>query len=292
MKSWKIGAVSGLLAGIILGILVTFFARLLSSMGLLGPPWPDIIPYCIEINILLGVFWGIILGIIFSKVYGLIPGKGILKGLYFGLIFFVIYSMRMHSFFLAYGTFVLGDLIHEFAWPISLTILGILYHYLQIKYRLAEEPKIKTYNISTIILPGAIAGFMGGLAASVFAVIGHVTGQWGIEVGGQLISTIDFWMSQAGAHIFINMSWNIVFAMIFVKVYNLIPGKGAIKGLYFGLIMYFIITFAITVWGVAWLVYGNYWSSAIHAMVSTLTTALAQFIVFSLVLGYLYKPPK
>jgi len=253
MKSWKIGAIAGLIAGIINGILITVFARLTSSIGLFQPPWSDIIPYSIEINMLLGVFWGIILGIIFSKVRGLIPGKSILKGLYFGLIFYVIFSIRTLCFSLAYGTFILDGLVNDLTWPISLIILGILYHHLQIKYQPVEEPKIKTYDISSIILPGAIAGFMGGLAASVFAVIGHMTGYWGIEVGGQLISTIDFWMSQAGAHIVINMSFNIVFAMIFAKVYNIIPGKKVIKGLYFGLIMYFITVFAYTICIVAWL---------------------------------------
>ena len=147
MKNWKIGAVSGLIAGIINGILVTVFARLISSMGLLDPPFPEIIPYSIEINILLGIFWGIVLGMIFSKVHRLIPGNSLLKGFYFGLIFYIIYAIRIHSFFLAYGAFILDDLILNLTWPISLTILGILYHYLQIKYRPAEVPKIKTYKI-------------------------------------------------------------------------------------------------------------------------------------------------
>jgi hypothetical protein len=72
--------------------------------------------------------------------------------------------------------------------------------------------------MSSGILPKAIAGFCRGMAASVFAVMGHITGYWCIITAGEVISTIDYWWSQAGTHFFVNMIWGTVFEALFAKV--------------------------------------------------------------------------
>jgi hypothetical protein len=89
-NSWKIGAVSGLIAGILGGIVFSIFAGIAYSLGFYGPGDGYYISNAYSINILLSIIFGIIGGIIYSKVYTIIPVKTILKGLFFGIFLFFI----------------------------------------------------------------------------------------------------------------------------------------------------------------------------------------------------------
>jgi hypothetical protein len=174
-------------------------------------------------------------------------------------------------------------------------VLGILYEFLSDRYYpIKERKKIVTYDMSSGILPGAIAGFCGGMAASVIQIIGHATGYWGVPSGesSQIISTTEFWWSQAGTHTLINMIWGTIFGVFFAKVYNLVPGKKVLKGLYYGLIVYLIASFyPVAIWTLKYISHGL-WEPVLRSLLSQ-STGFVQAIVFGIVLGLLYrKPPK
>jgi len=295
-NSLKAGIISGLFAGIVLGTAYDITTRIAFSLDLFESWWRPIISNITVVNIPLFSFWGIILGVIYSSIYTLIPKKGIWKGLIYGLFLYFIVTIRIEFFSIAYSLFLnaAGHFFTGFfSWLSYGLVLGILYKYLCNRYNVSkEEKKIVQYDMMSGLLPGAIAGFSGGLAASVFAVIGQVTGYWGTIIAGEIISTLDFWMSQAGTHILINMIWGTIFALFFPKVYNLIPGKKILKGLYYGLVMFLITTFNLTTWLIIWYANHNLWELAFKEILG-LSVGSANAIVFGLVLGLLYrKPPK
>ena len=54
------------------------------------------------------------------------------------------------------------------------------------------------------IIPGAIAGLLGGFAASVVSVLGPALDLWTI-LGIDVTPNFDFWLGQVGTHMYINM---------------------------------------------------------------------------------------
>ena len=288
----KIGAVSGLIAGLVFEAVSEIVSPILLSIGLWETWFRPLIMNNTAINIPLFAFWGVVLGIIYSRVYSLVPGEGIWKSLVWGLFLWFIVEFRIQTFMIPYGAIL--NAVSGIFWGIFVYIaygfsLGLLYKFLNDRhYPAREEPRIVSYDMKGGIQPGAIAGLLGGVAAGVVAVMGHVTGYWGVITAGKIVPTIGFWWSQFGVHVLMNMIWGTVFATIFPKVYNLVPGRRIGKGLYYGLIMYFITTFQITTWGTCWYAYHNASSLAITNMLS-LSFSAANAVVFGLVLGALYK---
>jgi len=296
LKSWKIGAIAGLIAGIVLGIVFEISNQMAVSIGLWEPWWRPFAINNIVVNIPLFGFWGIVLGIIYSKTYNIIPKTGILKSLVYGLFLYFIITIRIETFSLAYGLY-LDTAGHIFAgffsWLSYGLVLGLLYEFLSnMYYPTKEKLKIKTYDMKGGIIPGAIAGIADGLASSASIVPGHITGYWGLPIEGQIISTIDFWMSQVGTHIHVNLIWGAVFGAIFAKVYNLVPGKRVLKGLYYGLIMFLITTFLVGSWCILYPIFHNDWAIATIHVGTFWITGFFGFTALGLVLGYLYKPTK
>ena len=297
-NSLKVGIISGLIAGIISAIVYEIFNNIALSLDLFEPYWRPLQTGNIITFIPFFGFFGIVFGIIYSRTYDIIPKKGIWKGLIYGLFLYFFAIVRLQTFLISYGLLLnaAGELFTGFFSMISLgLVLGILYEFLKNRYHLTKEiKKIVTYDMSSGVLPGAIAGLCGGLAASVFAVIGHATGYWGVPsgAGSQILSTIEFWWSQAGTHIFYNMIWGTIFGAFFTKVYYLIPSKKVLKGLYYGLIVYLIASFyPVAIWTFKYLSHGQ-WEIALQSLLSQ-STGFAQAIAFGIVLGYLYrKPPK
>jgi len=295
-NSLKAGIISSVIAGFISILVYEISSNAVVSMGLYDSWWEQFATGNILVNIPLMGFWSIIFGIIYSKTYNLIPKKGIWKGLVFGLFLWTIQNIRIETYSIAYGLFLsaAGNIFAPF---FSMTayglLLGFLYEFLSSRYYpIKEKKKIVTYDMSSGLFPGAIAGFCGGIAAGIVQVFGHVTGYWGITVAGEIISTIDFWWSQVGSHILVNMIWGTVFGAIFAKVFNLVPGKKILKGLCYGLIMVFITSIETNTWGTSWFAYHNEWGFALTSFLGN-STSIAQAIVFGLVLGLLYrKPPK
>ena len=289
-NSLNIGAISGLIAGLLGGIVFTISIRASFSIGLYEPRFVSM--YLVGqnaygTNILIGIIFGIICGVIYSRAYSLILGKGVSKGLFFGLILLLILWIRHATWCLAYGlyAYAASEVCTGFLkWVAYGLVLGFLYDLLISRYYPArEEPMITTYDMRGGVLPGAIAGFLGGLAASLANLISFITGLLGPQAmpgaPGKLI--LDFWISQSGTHIFLNMFWGIVFGLMFPRVYNVVRSKGVSKGIIYGLTMWLINGFQ----------YGTYWigwgwlSTGVWSHIVGFSNA----IVYGLVLGALYR---
>ena len=292
MKSWKIGAIAGLIAGIMPGIVYTIFMQIAVSMGLYDSqfPIPTVAQNAYGANILLSVIFGAICGIIYSRAYFVIPGKGISKSILYILILWLISWIRMATFAAAYG-FYLNSVTYIFAdffrWITYGLLLGILYEYILSKYYPAKkELRIVTYSLWSGVIPGAIAGFLGGIAASIVNFVSFIIGLFGPQVmpgaPGKLI--MDFWISQTGGHLELNLVWGAVFGVIFTQVYNLVPKEGIRKGLYYSLIIFLLGTFHTELY---WLVWGY-----ASLFVWGVPVGFFQAIVFGIVLGYFYKPKR
>jgi hypothetical protein len=290
---WKIGAVSGLVAGFVFGIAWEFMDRLAVSIGLYEPWFRPFIINNIGINIPVGIIFGIILGIIYSKVYSLVPRRGIVKGVIYGLFLFFICTVRLETFDVAYGRYLLAVgsyLTDSFTWFLFGLVLGILYDELSCggKYPAKEEFSIVEYKMRSGLLPGAIAGFVGGAVGGILIPVGAAMG---FIPDAPKTLTFDFFLSEAGSHILVNMVWGLVFGAIFAKVYNLVPSKGLLKGICYGLIVYLI---ADVQYGVYLTLYGVKHGSSLFALYmaySLLFGGFFVFLFFGVVLGLLYRKP-
>ncbi|WP_455276600.1 hypothetical protein [[Eubacterium] cellulosolvens] len=116
-NSWKTGAVSGLIAGLFGGIVMTITGI---TGHVIGPFEPleitgiFLIFYTIS-HVGIALIFGIIFGIIYLKYYDSILGKGILKGLYFGLLLWLLVSII--------PAIILGA-IGQIAWTKGFIIVG------------------------------------------------------------------------------------------------------------------------------------------------------------------------
>ena len=128
MKSWKIGAVSGLIAGAIAGIIPFLIYQIYSAVGILEPKIYSVMFLVRQAIIHIGInaLWGVIFGIIFAFIFDKLPGKGISKGLWIGLIYFIFSIVRPTLFPIAYGLVIWG---FAFILGVSLEkiVYGILY---------------------------------------------------------------------------------------------------------------------------------------------------------------------
>ena len=82
----------------------------------------------------------------------------------------------------------------------------------------------------------------------------------------------------------------IFFGLLYKRIYNLIPGKGIIKGLFFGLLIWFIKDIAAG----AYLIFSGTVTAGglfewVTAGVNLIVMGLNMWIIYGLVLGYLYK---
>jgi len=131
MKSWKIGAVAGLIAGAISGIIPFFTYQIYSAVGILEPKIYTIMFLVRQATIHIGInaLWGVIFGIIFALIFDKLPGKGISKGLWIGLIYFIFSIVRPTLFPIAYGmviwgfAFILGVSLEKFVYGILFVTL-------------------------------------------------------------------------------------------------------------------------------------------------------------------------
>jgi hypothetical protein len=135
------------------------------------------------------------------------------------------------------------------------------------------------------ILAGAIAGIVAGIVN--FA-LGPMLAQ--IEIIEILGGTWEIWdpsfyVTFALAFISLALIWGTIFGLIYSRYYDSTPGRGVLKGLFFGLMIWFIKDVAA----------GSYVALIFVAINISTTLILVGFfmwVVYGLVLGYLYKPPK
>ena len=100
MKSWQIGAISGLIAGIFLGIIYAITATVImmtTEFPYFGLP-PTDTPIWLPVSVHIGFspVAGVILGIIYSKINMVISRKSIVKGLIFGLFHYSIFNRQYY----------------------------------------------------------------------------------------------------------------------------------------------------------------------------------------------------
>ena len=145
---------------------------------------------------------------------------------------------------------------------------------------LKGESETKRYDLKGGIHPGAIAGLLGGVMVPITYFVGVAVGFWPPAIPHPDIS---FWLSQLGAHVLFNLIWGIVFGILFVRPYEIIPGKRMLKGIVYGLVIFLITSFR---WAIHYLAYGDILDFQVWV-----TTGFLNFLVFGLVLGILYRKP-
>jgi hypothetical protein len=280
-NSLKIGIISGLVAGLIAGIVSTICNFRLVYLEIL-PPAPNVF----QITIITNIIWGAIFGVIYSRAYEIIPGKNLSKGLIFGLIIALITNIRDATFWLPYGIFIISSL----GWMLlgliqSITygfLIWILYKNLSIKYGVPKSKlKIKTYDIMSGIHIGAIVGLTDGIVSFISEILGSIVGLF--PVTPIPIDPIPY-VTVLGMRLIINMIWGIVLVSIYTQVYDLIPGKGILKGLYFGLLFFLVGSFRMAIYWFGWGDLASAWGTGLLGF-------LGSGIAFGLVLGLLYRKP-
>jgi hypothetical protein len=290
---WKVGSISGLVAGFVAGIVAIINALIILSMissrsyfALTPPPNAPILGIT-TIEITLGLIWGIGLGVIYAKFHDRIPGKGAKKGLVYGLLLFFLFSFRTAILVANTGFYreALGwvSMIHPIVFGL---MLGILYGKLHSRYNIPDKKsEIKKYDVKGGIHPGAFAGLVGGIGAYLGLAIGAMLGFWESFPVRPLIHVAGLMMQ--------DMSWGIGFGVLFVFFYTLIPYKGIIKGLSFGLIFYFITSFRGSAYFLAYALFHPSPMSELYfwAFGTWTASGFFHFIGLGLVLGLLYRKP-
>jgi len=287
----KIGVISGLIAGLIAGIVASFIGiPIISKLGLYYDPFalpsPPILPFTevLANETINNLVWGVILGIIYSRVSRVIPGKSLVKGLVYGLVGYLLYNIYWVIIFLPFQLLdvVATHIIYGLSiWIPYGIILGILYKFLSDRYYIAKkEPKIITYDMKGGVLPGAFAGFLSGLGTFFTIFMFVFTGIW--EIFPRHLIDLGFTLSLVGTQIMIHLIPEIYQGTIYPRVYNLVPGKGIIKGLCYGLIIIFLLVeLRLAVLCIGFGIFNI-------ALVAIVTGGIAA-IIYGIVLGALYK---
>jgi hypothetical protein len=204
-------------------------------------------------------------------------------------------NIRDSSYNLIYGTlflpFILSWYFIGFFQSITYgIILSFLYRTLSGKFRISTtRPEIKTYSVMSGIQVGAIAGLLGGAIALLSRVLGGIIGVFpflyiNLE-GGQIIFE-DFslqLLSGISSQIFINMIWGIILGVIYVKVYNLVPGEGVRKGFLFGMMFFLVASSRASIYLFLW---GDFDGGWMYIFVGFFNA-----LFYGLFLGLLYRKP-
>jgi len=287
----KSGIIAGAIAGLVAGIVASFIGvPIIFKLGLYYNPFAllssHIIPFTtIAANeIINNLIWGVIGGVIYSKASRVIPGNALSKGLVYGLVGYLIYNIY---FAIIFTPFLLLDVVATHViyglsiWIPYGLVLGIIYEFLYVRYYIAEkEQEIIKYDMKGGILPGAIAGFLSGAGTFLTVFVSTYTGFWPI-LPPHLID-FGFIVSLLGTQAMVHLIPGIYQGAIYPKVYNLVPGKGILKGLCYGLIVLFLLSeLRLAALCVS---YGIF-----NIALIVLVTGIIAAIIYGLVLGVLYK---
>ena len=138
------------------------------------------------------------------------------------------------------------------------------------------------------ILAGASAGLISGLLSAIMIVIGRL-----IRLYGVLTPTGNMFIFSTG-WIVLTIMFRVSFGLIYLKAYDIIPGKGIKKGLSFGLMIWFIKDIAAG----AYLIFSGIMTPPrgiiewVAGGVNLIVIGLYMWPIYGLVLGYFYKPTK
>jgi len=276
----KSGFASGAIAGFFAGTLTIFGAIPYQlALGLQPATVLKDLPFTGTVHLGYNIIWAAVFGVIYTKFYDVIPGKGAKKGLVYGLIIYLMIALLPASYYLANGNFTQGN---------GYLLIGILYTvtygFLQgILYDGSKHPGKIENNLKDVIIAGSIAGLVGGIVASVLTFIGFIIGipYWAYYPHYHPITSIT---SVVAIEFILMLVWGIVFSSIFLLLFVKIPGKGIMKGLYFGLLLCLLCVIRPFSWGIP------YAFNPQSMAMSVIGYSLA-FISYGLVLGLLYRKP-
>jgi hypothetical protein len=127
------------------------------------------------------------------------------------------------------------------------------------------------------IIAGLIAGVISGLFGAIMVAVGYSIGLYGIPLTPMTITVPIF--------IVLTVIFGTVLGLIYGRFYSLILGKGLKKGLYFGLMIWFIKDIMAAS-------YVTFIMEQIAVGINLIVVGLYVWIVYGLVIGYLYKPSK
>ncbi len=135
--------------------------------------------------------------------------------------------------------------------------------------------------MKNVILAGVIAGLVSGIVSSLLVFVSLSIGLLGANIivsASQLQKT-----NSAISMILLTVIFGTIVALIYSKFYDSIPGKGLKKGLYFGLMIWFIKD----IMGAAYIVLPMMQPAIIG--VNVIVVGFYLWVIYGLVIGYLYK---
>jgi len=138
--------------------------------------------------------------------------------------------------------------------------------------------------MKNILVVGGIAGVVVGIVDAVCSYIFTVTGVFE-PPGGWEIWNVPLISLFILAALSLGVIWGIVFGVIYSRLYGCIPGKGAVKGFYFGLLIWLIKDIAIST-------YMARLSFEISFAIVSILCGFFMWVALGIVLGVLYKPTK
>jgi hypothetical protein len=138
--------------------------------------------------------------------------------------------------------------------------------------------------MKNIVFASAIAGLISGLLSAIIVVIGRLIKLFGVLA--PMENTIIFSIGW----IVLTVIFCIFFGLLYKGIYDLIPGKGIMKGLFFGLLIWFIKDIAAGAYLIftGTVVAGGLFEW-ITAGVNLIVMGSYMWVIYGLVLGYLYK---
>lgn len=138
--------------------------------------------------------------------------------------------------------------------------------------------------MKNILIVGSIAGVVVGIVDAVCSYLFTITGVFG-PPGGWEIWTISLMILFILAALSLGVIWGIVFGAIYSRLYSCIPGKGTVKGFYFGLLIWLIKDIAIST-------YMARLSFEISFAIASILCGFFMWVALGIVLGALYRPTK
>ena len=131
------------------------------------------------------------------------------------------------------------------------------------------------------MIAGAISGVIMGILVTPIYVISILIGVSEILVS-EAVWDLSMYMLTISAHVSLGLIWGIIFGLLYSKYYESTPGKGVMKGLYFGLI----------IWIVKDLAAGSYTAFILQEGQTAkflIYYGFFMWIIYGLILGMLYK---
>ena len=139
-------------------------------------------------------------------------------------------------------------------------------------------------------LLGAIGGAAGGLIIAILSTnlvllkLGFFTVDELTKVlGPPKAFTPETLLAMGIANVTYNTFWGVILGLIYSRTYDVIPSKGIMKGIIFGMVAYLIANIR------AAQIFASFGQATVVKVVSILPFGFIYFITFGIIVGYFYK---